>query len=64
MPDANEWVIAYHEWALDDQKLPRSMKCKYVTYSDGTGGFFDNMEDEIWQPEEVNYWVPLATSSN
>lgn len=64
LPDPNEWVIAHHAWATNEDKSFRSMKCKYVTYSDGTGGFFDNMVDEIWQPEEVRYWESLSTSEN
>jgi len=59
-PEPNEWVIATHKW-VEYNGVPATMKCKFVTYSDGREGFFDDMETEIWGTDEVADWKPLST---
>lgn len=60
-PDSNEWVVATHKWCTRSDGTPQTMKCQYVTPSDGRIGFFDNQEDMIWSAGEVANWESMST---
>ena len=38
---------------------PRKEDFRFVTYSDDTGYFWDNLKTEILQEHEVTHWKPV-----